>query len=336
MRYCRAMWLGSSSWIADPAVVLLLALGIDALAGEMRLLFRYVSHPVVAIGKLVAFFDRRLNRENRSERARRVRGLIAVLVVVAAVGAIAWFTHVVVARLRSGWLVEALFVAILVAQRSLYDHVAAVAAALAKDGLAAGRRAVAHIVGRDPDSLDEHGVARAAVESLFENFADGVVAPIFWYVLLGLPGIAVCKAINTLDSMVGHKTPRHRAFGEAAARFDTAVMFLPARLAGLIIAAAAAVIPGGNPFKALQVMVRDARKHNSVNAGWPEGAGAGALGIALAGPRRYHGQVVDAPWIGDGRARLTHEDVTRALRLYVVACMIHAVLMVGWLLLRHV
>ncbi|MBM3524762.1 MAG: cobalamin biosynthesis protein CobD, partial [Alphaproteobacteria bacterium] len=328
------MNLGSPSWIADPAVVLLLALVIDALAGEMRLLFRFVTHPVVAIGKLVASLDKRLNRENRSERARRFRGLLAVLVVVAVVGAIAWFTHIVVARLRSGWLVEAFFVAILVAQRSLYDHVATVRAALAKDGLVAGRRAVAHIVGRDPDSLDEHGVARAAVESLFENFADGVVAPIFWYVLLGLPGIAVCKAINTLDSMIGHKTPRHGAFGEVAARLDTAVNYLPARLSALLIAIAAAVIPGGNPFKALQVMVRDARKHNSFNAGWPEGAAAGALGFALAGPRRYHGQVVDAPWIGDGRARLTAEDITRALRLYVVACLVHGVVMVGWLLLR--
>lgn len=335
MPYCRAMFLGSTLWIAAPAVVLLLALLIDAAAGDMRPLFRFIAHPVVAIGRLVGFFDKRWNRENRSEGVRRLRGALTVLIVVAVVGAIAWFTHIVVARLRSGWAVEAFFVAVLVAQRSLYDHVAAVATALAKDGIVAARRAVAHIVGRDPDSLDEHGVARAATESLFENFADGVVAPIFWYLLLGLPGIAMCKAINTLDSMIGHKTPRHLAFGAAAAHLDTAVMFLPARLAGLIIAIAAAVIPGGNPLKALQVMIRDARKHNSANAGWPEGAGAGALGIALAGPRRYAGKVVDAPWIGDGRARVTAEDMTRALRLYVVACLVHGVLAVGWLLLRH-
>jgi adenosylcobinamide-phosphate synthase len=335
MSYFPAMWLGSSQWIANPAAVLLLALAIDAAVGEMRPVFKYLTHPVVAIGNLIAFLDRRLNRAERSEADRRVRGAIAVIVVVALCFAIGWFAHQTLMRLRAGWLGEALIVAVLVAQRSLYDHVAAVARGLIDHGLEGGRRAVAHIVGRDPDSLDAHGVARAAIESLFENFADGVVAPIFWYLVLGLPGILALKAINTLDSMIGHKTPRHQAFGMVAAHLDTIVMWIPARLSGLILVIAAAIIPGGDPWGALRTMLRDASKHRSRNAGWPEGAGAGALGLALAGPRRYHGEVVGDPWIGDGKARAMPEDVVRALRLYVVACLVHAVIATGWLLLHR-
>ncbi len=335
MPYCRAMWLDSPLWIAEPAAMLLLALGLDALAGDMRALFRYVPHPIVLIGRMVGFYDRRLNREQRSESARRWRGIVTVAIVVGVSVAIAWFTHVVLAKYRWGWAVETFVIAVLVAQRSLHDHVAAVGKALAGGGIDAARREVAHIVGRDPDALDAHGVARAAIESLFENFADGVVAPVFWYLLLGLPGIVALKAINTLDSMIGHKTPRHRAFGEAAARLDTAVMFLPARLAGLFIVLAAVIVPAGRPVAALRTMLRDARKHRSFNAGWPEGAAAGALDIALAGPRRYHGELVEDAWIGAGRARVTHDDVTRALSLYVVACLVHFVCAAGYLLGRH-
>ncbi len=335
MPYCRAMWLDSPLWIAEPAAMLLLALGLDALAGDMRALFRHAPHPVVLIGRMVGFHDRRLNRDQRSESARRWRGVITVAAVVGVATGIAWFTHVVLAKYRWGWAVETFVIAVLVAQRSLHDHVAAVGKALASDGIDAARREVAHIVGRDPDTLDAHGVARAAIESLFENFADGVVAPVFWYLLLGLPGIVALKAINTLDSMIGHKTPRHRAFGEAAARLDTAVMFLPARLAGLYVALAAVIVPAGRPVAAMRTMLRDARKHRSFNAGWPEGAAAGALDIALAGPRRYHGELADDAWIGSGRARATPEDVTRALSLYVIACLVHVVGAAGYLLARH-
>ena len=335
MPYCRAMWLDSPLWIAEPAAMLLLALGLDALAGDMRALFRYVPHPVVLIGRMIRFFDRRLNREQRDETSRRWRGIVTVLTVAGTAAAIAWFAHVVLARYRWGWAVETFVVAVLVAQRSLHDHVAAVGKALERDGIDAARREVAHIVGRDPDTLDAHGVARAAIESLFENFADGVVAPVFWYLLLGLPGIVALKAINTLDSMIGHKTPRHHAFGEAAARLDTAVMFFPARLAGLYVVLAAVIVPAGKPVAALRTMLRDAHKHRSFNAGWPEGAAAGALDIALAGPRRYHGELADDAWIGAGRARVLPADVARALSLFVIACLVHVVAAAGYLLARH-
>jgi adenosylcobinamide-phosphate synthase len=329
------MWIFVANWPVAPALLLLLALALDAVAGDFRPVFRLVPHPVALVGRLIAVLDRKLNRADRSEVTRRLRGLLVALSIAALAFAAGWIVHRVAAGYAAGWIVELLLVAILVAQRSLRDHVAAVDRALESDGLAAGRRAVAHIVGRDPESLDEYAVRRAAVESLFENFADGVVAPVFWYALLGLPGLCALKAINTLDSMIGHRSERYRAFGEAAARLDTAVMLIPARLAGAIVALAAASVPGGNPFAGLRMMWRDAAKHRSMNAGWPEAAAAGALGLALAGPRRYGATMVDDPWIGDGRARLTHDDVARALRLFAIACLLHAALAAFYLLLRH-
>ncbi|WP_374442624.1 adenosylcobinamide-phosphate synthase CbiB [Stella sp.] len=303
-----------------PLVHLFLALLLDAAVGDPPLLWRLVPHPVVLVGRLIAFFDRRLNRPERSERARRLRGGVTVLVVVAAAAAAGAAVAWVAARLRAGPAIEVLAIAILVAQRSLHDHVLAVGTALDQGGVEAGRGAVAHIVGRSPESLDGHGVARASIESLAENFSDGVVAPVFWTLLLGLPGLFAYKAVNTMDSMIGHRTPQYRAFGWAAARLDDLLNLVPARLAGLLLAAAALATPGTTARAALATMARDAGKHRSPNAGWPEAAMAGALGLALAGPRRYPGITVDAPWIGAGRARADAADIGRALVLYTRAC----------------
>jgi adenosylcobinamide-phosphate synthase len=310
----------------DPLIILFLGLALDAVVGDMRWLFRYVPHPVVMVGSLIAALERRLNRDTRSEETRITRGAIVVGFVVLlafAVGlGVLWFTR----QMRGGWLIELFLVTVLIAQRSLYDHVKHVADGLDREGVQGGREAVRHIVGRDPQALDEHGVARAAVESLFENFADGVVAPAFWYVIAGLPGLMAAKAANTLDSMIGHRSPRYLAFGRAAARLDTAMNYVPARLSGVIIALAAAFAPTAAPWSAFRVMFRDARSHRSVNAGWPEGAAAGALGLALAGPRRYGTEMVNDPWIGHGRARVEPDDIRRALFLFVVACLIHGML----------
>jgi adenosylcobinamide-phosphate synthase len=189
-------------------------------------------------------------------------------------------------------------------------------------------------VGRDPAHLDAHGIARAAIESLAENFGDGVVAPVFWYVLFGFPGLLVYKAINTMDSMIGYKTPHYKAFGFSAARIDDIVNIIPARLAGLFLVLAAIFVPTANPMRAARVMLRDAGKHRSPNAGWPEAAVAGALNLALAGPRRYPGRVVKDPWIGDGSAKATHRDIRRALYLYAVACLINAAWVAAIMLIR--
>jgi adenosylcobinamide-phosphate synthase len=326
----------TAAGLLDPLSILIVGLALDAAFGDMPALFRFVPHPVALAGRAIAFFERKLNREKRGEAVRRGRGVVTVAVLVGAAAALGWMVAFLCRGSLLGAAVEAFLVAVLVAQKSLFDHVAAVARALERGGLRAGREAVRHIVGRDPASLDAHGVARAAIESLAENFSDGVVAPVFWYLLLGLPGLFAYKMANTLDSMIGHRGPRYRAFGWAAARFDDLVNFVPARLGGLLLAVAALFAKGGRPGRAVAIMLRDAKKHRSLNAGWPEGAMAGALGLALAGPRHYADGVVADPWIGEGSARAAVPDIVRALALYRLACLIEGGLLIGVWLALHV
>jgi adenosylcobinamide-phosphate synthase len=320
---------------ADPWLLLVAGLLIDALFGDMPAIFRYVPHPVVLAGRAIAFFDRRLNRETRSEASRRERGIVTVVVLVGGAALLGLIVERVCRGSLVGAALEAFIIALLVAQRSLYEHVAAVAAGLAGGGLDGGREAVRHIVGRDPMSLDGHGVARAALESLAENFSDGVVAPVFWYLVLGLPGLFAYKMANTLDSMIGHRTPRYRAFGWAAARLDDVLNTVPAPLSGLFFAMAAVFAKKCKPGHALATMLRDGRKHRSPNAGWPESAMAGALGLALAGPRRYPEGLVADPWLGDGSARARVADIWRGLQLYRLACLIQGGLLLGAWLASH-
>jgi len=202
----------------------------------------------------------------------------------------------------------------MVALRSLYDHVAAVAQPLQSGDIDAARLAVAQIVGRDPTTLDEAGIARAAIESLAENASDGIVAPVFWGALFGLPGIFGYKAINTLDSMIGHRSERHLYFGWAAARIDDVANFIPARLTGLLFGLVSARFP-----QALSCMVRDANRHRSINAGWPEAAMAGALGVRLSGPRSYHGSMTEEPWLNERACDPLAADISQGLRLYIRA-----------------
>jgi adenosylcobinamide-phosphate synthase len=312
--------------VFDPLVLLLAAMLIDAYLGEFGPVFRILPHPVVVMGHWIGVADGRLNRPGRGPRARRVRGVVTVLGLTAAAAAIGLLVQWFATRAPAGWVLEMLLVAVLLAQKSLHDHVRDVAVALETHGIDGGRRAIRHLVGRDPDTLDEGGVGRAAVESLAENFSDGVVAPVFWYVVFGLPGLLAYKMINTLDSMIGHKTDRHRDFGWASARLDDTWNWAPARLSAGLIVAAAATLRFAKWREAVRILRRDARRHRSPNAGWPEAATAGALGLALSGPRRYHGRETHEPWVGDGRANVTPKDIRRALRLYVRACFACAVL----------
>jgi adenosylcobinamide-phosphate synthase len=320
---------------ADRLLLLVAGLAVDGVFGDMPAVFRRVQHPIVLAGRVISFFDRKLNRETRSEASRHYRGIITVIFLVGAAAALGLAIERLCRGHPFGAVVKVLLIAVLVAQRSLYEHVAAVAEALDAGGLAAGRSAVRHIVGRDPISLDAHGVARAAIESLAENFSDGVIAPAFWYLLLGLPGLFAYKMTNTLDSMIGHRSPQYRSFGWAAARFDDLLNLAPAPISGLLLVAAAVFAKNGRPDRALVIMLRDGRKHHSPNAGWPESAMAGALGLALAGPRHYAEGLVADPWLGDGTARAATSDIARALQLYRLACLIEAGLLMGAWLAAH-
>ncbi len=311
-------------WPIGPAApfILLLALALDALMGDPR----WLPHPVRLMGWLTDLLDRALNRERSGEGARVILGGIAVLLVVGASAAAGWAVTRYAAILGWGWLAELALVTTLLAQRDMADHMVRVARAL-DHGVEPAREAVRHIVGRDLRALDEHGIARAAIESGAENYSDGVVAPAFWYLLLGLPGLLAYKAINTMDSMIGHRSPRHHAFGRSAARIDDAVNWVPARIAGGLIALAALVVPGTAPGTALRTMLRDAPRHSSPNAGWPEAAMAGALGLALLGPRQYEGEAAsDEAWLGDGRRNATAHDLRRTVWVFAAACALVAVL----------
>jgi adenosylcobinamide-phosphate synthase len=305
----------------DSLLVLALALPIEAALGYPDALYRRIGHPVTWIGALIAVADRRLNAEAVSFNVRRAAGLLALVLILAATTAAAWLVTRILTELGP-WapLAVAVLATSLLAQRSLYEHVAAVPRRLRADGIGGGREAVSRIVGRNPESLDESAVCRAAIESLAENFSDGVVAPAFWIGAGGLTGGALYKAVNTADSMIGHRTPRHEAFGWAAARLDDVVNLPVSRLSAVLIVAAAALQPGASVAGAWNAVWRDAGKHRSPNAGWPEAAMAGALGLRLAGPRVYGSTRVEDHWMGDGRAEAGPQDVERALALYQKAC----------------
>jgi adenosylcobinamide-phosphate synthase len=308
-----------SLWDSTHFAALLTALALDAAFGEPAWLYRRVPHPVVAIGRAITWLDQHFNRTEWRDTRRRFGGTLALVVLLIPLVAAAWFVAKGLDGVPGGWFLEGALASALIAQRSLHIHVAAVAQGLDAGGLTGGRQAAAMLVGRNPETLDAHGVCRAAIESCAENFSDGVVAPVFWYALLGLPGLLAYKAINTADSMIGHRNTMYRAFGWAAARIDDLVNLAPARLAGLMIALA--TLKEGRAGAALTAMWRDAAGHRSVNAGWPEAAMAGGLGLALAGPRTYGREVVCDAWMGQGgRVEATADDVRRSLAVLRRCC----------------
>jgi adenosylcobinamide-phosphate synthase len=309
------------------AGVMLFALAIDAVMGWPKVLFAMIGHPVTWIGRLISRLDKWVNLEGTDEDGRRFGGIAVAGLVTAVAGLSGMIAVWFLPGGAAGLLLQAVLCWPLLAARSLYTHVADVARPLSAHDIAGARVAVSQIVGRDPAALDEAGVARAALESLAENASDGVIAPLFWGALFGLPGIAAYKAINTLDSMIGHKSPRYRAFGWASARLDDLVNLVPARLTALLFAA---VSP--NPRAALRCMSEDAHKHRSPNGGWPEAALAASLGVRLSGPRRYGAEVADEPWINGAAHDPGAADLERGLRQYrAMVCVAAALLAILWL-----
>jgi adenosylcobinamide-phosphate synthase len=287
------------------------ALAVEACIGYPRALYARIAHPVVWIGKLIEALEHRWNDPSRSDAARKALGVVTMTFVAGSAAAVGYAIQTSARQLPFGIVIVVLVATVGLAQRSLYTHVRDVLRPLVRDDLPAAREAVSKIVGRDTTPLTSSGVAAAAVESLAESFNDGIVAPAFWLAIGGLPGLFAYKALNTADSLIGHREPRWRAFGWAAARADDLTNLIPARLAGLLI-----VLAGGG---GLRVMWNDAPRHASPNAGWTQAAMAGALGVELGGPASYEGVMHDRPLFGTGR-RPDSTDLARAMQIYLEAC----------------
>jgi adenosylcobinamide-phosphate synthase len=292
-----------------------LAFLIEGIVGYPPALFARIGHPVGWIGKLISYLDEGLNDPDATPASNKLNGVLALGAILFAVGLPAWLMAKACNALPYGFLLNAIIATAFIAQKSLATHVGKVASALA-NSLVEARTEVSKIVGRDPASLDEGGVAKAALESLAENTSDGVVAPVLWYAIAGLPGLVIYKAINTADSMIGHKSEKYLNFGWAAARLDDSVNLPAARLTGALFTAAAFANGQHAMHSAWASMWRDAGKHNSPNAGWPEAAMAGALGLTFGGPRNYQGEIVELPTMGDGRAPIGVADINAGLSLY--------------------
>ena len=292
------------------ALMMLLALCIDLVLGWPNALFVKIGHPVTWIGALIAICERRLNSGSR--RARICKGGAAVVIVLLTAGGLALLFQKLLPQNLIGIAIGGIIAWPFSAARSLHEHVAKVAEPLKANDLNGARKAVSMIVGRDPTQLDQAAIARAATESLAENSSDGVIAPLFWGCLLGLPGLVLYKAINTLDSMIGHRSDRYEAFGKVAARLDDIVNWMPARLTGLGFCCVRPV----RTIDAFKTMMRDARKHRSPNAGWPETALAAAINRRLSGPRVYETRVSNEPWLNAGAPDPDGSDLDKALALY--------------------
>lgn len=295
----------------ETAIILLLAFTLDAAIGWPDAIYRRVGHPVTWIGSLIRTLDHALNRDSDSALIRRGAGVLTACIVIMLSSGLA---VLMASILSEGWVrgvVLGILAWPLIATRALHTHVLAVAIPLEAADLMAARLEVAKIVGRDPNQLDPPGVARATLESLAENTSDGIVAPLFWGLIFGLPGLVAYKAINTLDSMIGHRSARHEAFGWASARVDDLVNLIPARLTAVLFASVS-----GKPGPAFAVMMRDASRHRSPNAGWPEAAMAGALGIRLSGPRLYEGRIAGEPWVNADARDPEVADIRAGLSLY--------------------
>lgn len=322
------MLLDYTLFLSGTLASLLVALLLDAIIGDPDWFWRRIPHPVAWIGSLISGVDKLLNFSGHG-RINYVSGLVAILFLAGLAGFMGVGMRWVSGQSLAGSVGMIVLAAILLAQKSLFTHVSRVVAALDEPDIMIARRAVAMIVGRNPENLDRSGISRAAIESTAENLSDGVIAPAFWFAVAGFPGLLIYKTVNTADSMIGHRSQTYRRFGWATARLDDLLNLIPARLTAVLLALCAPVA-GCSPVKAFGGGIREARWHNSPNAGWPEATTAYALGIALAGPRAYGEQQVDAPYFNaSGRRDSDAADIRRMLRLLVAALVLHWLVYMG-------
>ena len=319
----------------DPLILLLMALVIETYAGPLQFVSRLTGHPLSAIESLIDWFDRKLNRESRSQMDRAVRGSIAAVIIIAISAALGWAIAWLSQTLPFAWIFETIFLVMLITQRGVYTAVRKVGVALRDQGLETARQKLAPLTNQAAEKMDSHNIARLAIESSANSLTTRVVAPVFWYVLFGFPGLLVYQSLNVMNERLGHKTDHYRAFGFTAARLNDIVLLLPAQFSGLFIVLAALFVPTAHPGRALKTMMRDAGKYRSYNLGVALAAVAGAFDLALAGPRKFSQETKNEPWLGTGSAQATHQDIRRTLYLFAVACLINGVWVAALTTIRY-
>ena len=306
--------------------ILLLAILIDAIVGDPDFIYLRLKHPVQLMGLMISYLDKKLNKQYQNSFYQRISGIILIIFLLILTALFGLVLKHIFNLIPHGWILEAFIISSMIAAKSLYQHVKSVQNSLETSTLDEARLEASKIVGRNTKNLDNHGVARSAIESLSENFSDGIIAPIFWTVILGLPGILAYKMLNTADSMIGHKNHKYIYFGWASARLDDIANFIPARISALLFCIVASFSGRAAFIRSFKAVHNDAKKLDSINSGYPEAAMAGALNLILAGPRLYSGEDFEGNWIGDSvkgsTSNATHKEIGKALSLYTKACIL--------------
>ena len=319
----------------DPLVLLLLAIVLEGIAGFARVIFQQFPSLLSIISGFTRFFDRKLNRKHRSQVDRAIRGILVTIFILGLCLGLSAGVLWVAGHIPYGWALELVLTASLLTQSQAYGEARILAKHVSASQLNEARSLLEDMTDQDTSYLDEHALCREAIECTTEKFVTGVVSPVFWFILFGFPGLLISRAVHTIAKKLSQPSDQYRAFGFTAVRLNDALMFIPARLASLFVAIAAAFAPTTRPGQAMKIMGRDAGKYPSVNFGWPLAAMAGALTLTLAGPRPGQPELNSTPWIGDGTARATPQDVSRALYVYSVACLINLAGIAGFAVLRY-
>jgi len=316
--------LGGGEAAFDSLVLIVLALFVDAYFGQFINPARLTWHPLNQIRAFVVWFDRKLNRPHRGEMDRAVRGLLLSLVLLAIAAAAGWLIAFGSQNIPLMWILEVVLILLLIDQGGVYSHVRRIGNAL-KDGQLDVARAYTDMrVSPPAGNLDSHAIARLSIENCARRIAVGIVGPAFWYVLFGFPGLLVFRLLSVMDDIVGHASPQYRAFGFTAARINDILLYVPARISGVLVALASLFVPTAKPGASFTTMMGEAGNYRSTNLGWPVGAMAGALGLSLAGPRaKGEDGTVSEAWIGSGTAQATPMDIRRALFVFTITCLLN-------------
>jgi adenosylcobinamide-phosphate synthase len=320
----------------DPLALLLMTLIIGTYTGRFGFHAVVSSYPVKIVEKITDWFDHKLNRKNRSQIDRSIRGTLTSLVILFICGAFGWGIAWLSQTLPFAWILETILLIILINPRSIHHTVRQIETALRDHGLEVARQNIALITNQASGKIDRFGVARIAIEFLATSLTLSITAPIFWYILIGFPGLMLYQAVVTMDKKLGQQTKKYQNFGFASAKLKDIFIALPAQLSGLMTLIASFFIPTSRTVDVLTTILKDAHKCQNYNLGVSISAFAGALNIALSGPKQFTQAKQNSPWIGSGTAQATHKDIRRGLCLYNIAYAFNGLFLMGLIIYRYI